>query len=364
MWQLEFIAGIIVIVFSFIVGCVCPEKITTGGSNVRWFDPKLFVTELEAGRPWRIGAGLEPSSWTPVDMAKWASQVQLNDRVGFVVENERHRMQWQDAASLERAGQCRQRGADYICSWRDASGPGVRGENAFLMTPYLREWQRRNLWPHVAERSQLFDIGVGTGRSRDLWQARHLRVWGVEPNEKSVAQLRDRHLPQLVAVEPWGGEDVRIREWIPAVDAVMMSYSITFFFHSPERLSQLVENISTALREGGTFVLIGMDGGKVDQWFKTARADTLDNPLFSMKKFYKKRAIFGSEIEVTLKNPNTLVEAQREYLVDFDHFRKVMQHAGFHCKVDRPVDAPAYLGEWSKKWCEAQRFLVFSLDSR
>lgn len=355
-----FIAGIILIIFSFIFGQV--DTLRHGGAPftatapVEWFDPKTFVLGMESG--WYIGAGPDPqgiSRWDKVKPAQWAAQVQKNDRDGFCIANDRHTLRWQDWQLLPD-----ERGTRYLRDYR-ADTAAVSGENAFIMTPFLREWQRQNLWTWIPERARLLDIGVGTGRSKDLWFAKRLRVWGVEPNSSSIQKLRDRRLPCVEALEPWGGEDPRIATWIDrgAVSVVMMSYSITFFFHSPERLDQLVSNIRHALGDakGSRFVLIGMDGQRVDQWF--GQTEVLDNPLFTIKKLYKKRDTFGSEIEITMKNPNTLVDAQREYLVDFDHLRKVMQNAGYKCIKDEQVRAPMYLGEWPKKFVEAQRLLVF-----
>lgn len=353
-----FIAGIIIIIFSFLMGA-CP---VSGGAKFTpshraiWFDPKIFVQELESGQGWWIGAGLEPTSWERVNARRWSSQVQLHDRAGLAVANARHTMKWCTWEELPR-----EPAADYLRTWR-ADLATVKGENAFIMTPYLREWQRRHIWPDVPERARLLDIGVGTGRSRDLWFAKKLQVWGVEPNLESVASLRAKKLPPVVALEGWSGADPRIQTWLAAgsIDVVMMSYSITFFFESPRHLNQLVANITHALRPGGRFVLIGMDGERVEQWFDAAGSDRLDNALFTItkpKKFPKRT--FGREIEITMKNPNTLVEAQREYLVNFDHFRKVLAKAGLTCSEDRRVTAPAYLGEWPRRFVEAQRYLRF-----
>jgi uncharacterized protein YacL (UPF0231 family) len=377
-----FIAGIVVIIFSFIFGhfAECPQHAAVRGGKmpftatapVEWFDPKTFVIEMEASakdpaRQWHIGPGIDPtqiSRWEPVVAEQWAAQVQKNDREGFCIANGRYTLRWQDWQQLPD-----ERGTRYMREYR-ADLATVKGENSFIMTPYLREWQRCNLWNWIPERSRLLDIGVGTGRSKDLWFAKHLRVWGVEPNEGSIEKLRHKKLPCVQALEPWGGEDPRIQTWLPkgGVDTVMMSYSITFFFHSPERLDHLVANIRHALgdRPGSRFVLIGMDGERVDQWFQEQKKqksnfdkDVLDTPLFTIKKKYRTRAAFGSEIEITMKNPNTLVEAQQEYLVDFNHLRKVMQKAGYKCLKDERVRAPGYLGEWTGKFVEAQRLLVF-----
>jgi SAM-dependent methyltransferase len=372
----NFIAGLVVIIFSFVWGHFCDNATVVGGATVQnnmfagpvappvWFDPKTFVVELEKQKDnpsagWWIGAGFEPSAWERVDPKRWPSQVQLHDRDGFTLANERHTMRWCDWQKLPDV-----RETEYLRSWR-ADLDTIKGENAFLMTPYLREWQRRHLWPHVPERSKLLDIGVGTGRSKDLWFDKRLEVWGVEPNEQSIKTLERRRLPPVRGLRPWGGENPEIQKWLQqgAIDLVMMSYSITFFFRSQETLAALVQNLSHVLRPGGRFLLIGMDGERVEQWFKVAakaKGDVLDNPLFTIKKEGKfKEKVFGREIEITMKNPNTLVEAQREYLVDFSHFRKVLAKAGLKCVEDRHVAAPEWMGEWPRKFVEAQRFLVF-----
>ncbi len=371
----NFIAGVVVIIFSFILGHFREQRVAGGAgfappASVTWFDPKTFVVEMERQQSgvdsagWWIGAGFEPSKWERVIPSRWSSQVQLHDRDGFTVANERYTMRWCDWQTLPRTNDhSSDKGAEYLRSWR-ADLATIKGENAFLMTPYLREWQRRHLWPQVPEGVRLLDIGVGTGRSKDLWFAKRLQVWGVEPNEQSIALLERKRLPPVRGLKPWGGENPEIQTWLSpgSIDLVMMSYSITFFFHSPERLDALVANIRHVLPKGGRFLLIGMDGANVEQWFKVAKSDVLDNALFTIKKEGKFREkVFGREIEITMKNPNTLVEAQREYLVDFNHFRKVLAKAGLKCVVDYHVTAPEWMGEWPRRFVEAQRFLVFDL---
>src|SRR5207237_807972 len=157
--------------------------------------------------------------------------------------------------------------------------------------------------------------------------------------------------------------DPRLREWLTEqVDVVMMVYSITFFFESPETLESLIANIRHAAPTGRV-VMIGMDGDVVDRWLTIKPNEQLDNAMFTITKKYSERKTFGSEIELTIKNPVTLVEAQREYLVDFDHLRRTMAHAGFRCLRDEHVKPAPFLAEWPSKWCEAQRMLVFEHHS-
>lgn len=217
----------------------------------------------------------------------------------------------------------------------------------FLMTPFLRYWQRQHMYKYIPNNSTLLDIGIGTGRSKDLWKMKNNKVYGVEPNLDSVEILKKK-CPN-VEIQPWSGDNPKIREWATNIDVVMMIYSITFFFKNHDSFTKLIDNITI----GKKIVIIGMDGDIVDGWTET------DNSIFEIKKKYKKRSTFGNEIEISMKNPFTLVTNQTEYLTDFNHLRKVLSAKSFKCIHDEHVEPPNYLNDDAKKFVSAQRLLVF-----
>ena len=237
----------------------------------------------------------------------------------------------------------------YLVKW-NATPKLLLGTTSFLMTPFLRKWQYDNLLQYITHRSTIFDIGIGTGRSSKIWREKQLKVFGVEPSTDNYHELIRRH--KYVNAKNIGGQDPEIQRWIPAksIDIVMMSYSITFFFESEEVYLRLIDNIEWVLKPGGKLIIVGMDGDIVHNWF--GKSNILDNDLFTLKKMYQDRKDFGNLINLTIKNPVTLVTDQNEYLTKFDKikFKKIF---------DEYAKPPYYLAEWPSKFVSAQRMLIF-----
>lgn len=334
-----------------------------------WFDPRLFVS-----RDWDIsgnGREFKPikcknnSEWTKL-LSEIPNDVYFRPRVYVDKETgiKIPMMKWRSYLRLPHV-----RETEYLRNYK-ADENSIRGNNGFLMTPYLREWQKTNILPNIPTNATLFDIGIGTGRSRELWDAKNATVYGVEPNQDNVNVLLRKNIKSL-QVRPWGGEDPQIREWAPKgmFDVVMMSYSITFFFESDDKLNMLLDNVDHLLKPGGVFIIIGMDGNKVKKWIENKSVE--DNDLFTIKKLFSsssqkgkgKRALGvgnqAEEIEITMKSPFSLVESQREYLVDFDKLEKSLKMRRYKLIKSSYVEAPFYLGKWPAAFAESQKLVIF-----
>lgn len=357
----QFIGAVILFIISVVASYVCPEPVRGGKSSswapahaaqTIWFDPKKFAQF----QPWHMGAGAAPSKWDAIATTKnqeWQKMLAAHDKNGICFATDNLVMQWQPYNALPHARDT-QYLRDYKCTLDT-----LKGNDGFLMNPFLREWQNKHVPQHITDRAHIFDIGIGTGRSKELWQAKNATVWGVEPHLPNFENLMRKRIPQLRDAKNWGGEDTQILMWIPReeMDVVMMCYSITFFFENPEKLSHLMRNIDCALTPGGKFIIIGMDGAVVDGWFKNTKE--IDNSCFKITKKYDKLSTFGSEIEITMKNPFTLVEAQREFIVDFDELERQFKSLKYKCLQKENVVPPYFLSEWSAKFASAQRFMVF-----
>lgn len=378
------IIGLFSIIFGLLYSLLPSNESVYGGKkpynkNIQqistiWFDPRLF-----ASRKWKVSTNNRKfhdikcknnTEWKNM-LAMLAKESEIDDidklelyfdPVDPYLRNSRSgasiripTMKWRSYHTIPHV-----RETEYLRKYQ-ADKKAILGENSFLMTPFLREWQKNNILKHIPHNPTIFDIGIGTGRSKELWDAKNaVAIWGVEPNEDNISQLRKKYIKNL-HVQPWGGEDSRIREWAPSqtFDVVMMSYSITFFFENKERLSDLLTNVDYLLKPGGVFIVIGMDGGRVK---KFSKKNVVDNDLFTIKfndKKDKDKSVFSNEIEITMKSPFSLVESQKEYLVNFDTLEQELENMKYKEVEKKYVEAPFYLSEWPKKFSESQKLIVY-----
>lgn len=301
-------------------------------NHIKELDPKKFIDGLEKGQVFLNNQ--------PVNQINFAN-IQSNVPQTFYIFGKPFK--WNPNKNIYNAGP-------------DA----LHGETTYLMTPWLRQWQLNNIPPIInkylgkqTNSIKIFDIGIGTGRSAKLWNILNPQeVSGIEPNKESLEILAKKQLPYFGKSAPLGGEDYKSVQSIfdkHAYNILMMSYSITFFVD--KKADQLKKTIDYLLKPGGLYIGIGMDGSKIKEWFHNDN-EPLDNNLFKMSLSKNKK-----EITLTLKNKFTLVENQKEYLIDVDEFLNTfIKNNDYKLIKKEHLVAPYYLTNWAKKWVEAQFF--------
>jgi ubiquinone/menaquinone biosynthesis C-methylase UbiE len=234
----------------------------------------------------------------------------------------------------------------------------IRGDTSMFIGSYLRTWQNKNL-DTFKRGAKLFDIGIGNGRSSYIWKRHSLKVFGVEPDIKNYKSLISKHIRNVTDVRNWSGEDERIQSWIykSSIDYVMMSYSLTFFFESEQKLNQLLDNITWMIKPGGTFICLSMDGNRVHELW--GKSDRVDNQAFKLVREYDDRTTFGSKIRITVKHRKTLVEDQTEYLTDMDYFENAVTSRGFETVRKEYIQPAPYHGESASWFVSSTCVMVF-----
>lgn len=214
-------------------------------------------------------------------------------------------------------------------------------DTALSMTPFLRDWQNSNLRKILLPQSNIFDIGMGTGRSAPLWLEKKANVWGVEPEHRNFTRL-----PNFIKEARCQSGDDEVESWIKpeSMDYVTMQSSITFFFESDKKLQKLINNINYMLKKGGKLIIVGMDGSKVV---------TGDNSVY---KIIKK----GKKINITVKNPHGLVHDQTEYLTDFNKLTKLLGKENINLDKKEYANPPPYLGPHASDFVRSQTLLTFT----
>lgn len=219
--------------------------------------------------------------------------------------------------------------------WQDIHSPLTRETMEGDTLDLVRRYHNRiksELLSSLPEGSTLLDLGSGRGGDVDKW--RHLsQVIAIEPSGENLAELRNRLTNsdiRNVAILQAGAEDTaRVSEFVSStlggrkVDAVSMMLSMSFFWQSPQFLSQVIETIDRNLRPGGIILFLTVDGDCVQQTFTPFNGLALERLDFG-----KNSLIYNSASEqnpyptLTVDLPGTIVEKQTEPLV---HLADLMQ---------------------------------------
>jgi 2-polyprenyl-3-methyl-5-hydroxy-6-metoxy-1,4-benzoquinol methylase len=105
-------------------------------------------------------------------------------------------------------------------------------------------------------------------------------------------------------------------------DVVTCMYAIHYFFESEEKLNGFLNNVSTNLKTGGSFVTTFMDGDSVEKALGTEGIvegqKTLNNTditIWAIIKRFTKEVNYNKRVDVFIENTQRLIP---EYLVKFD----------------------------------------------
>lgn len=220
-------------------------------------------------------------------------------------------------------------------------------DTPILMTPFLRRWQKLDI-----SRGNLFDIGAGTGKAYKIWKENHMKVWAVEPDPKNFEKLETLVGDTLQEVRCQSGS-ADVSKWIQkqSMNYVIMQSSITFFFENEQVMEKLIRNIKHCLKPGGTLIIIGMDGKKVQPG---------NNSVYNIS-VQKGNKTFGRKVTITIKNPYGLVHDQTEYMTDFDWLIERLKKESIMLEDSNYANPPTYLGPNASNFVRSQRYMRFKL---
>ena len=210
------------------------------------------------------------------------------------------------------------------------------------------------LYTRVKPNSTLVDIGTGTGRSKDLWIKKKLKVIAIETNLDNVEILkRTNTTKQIITLS---GADKKIQTMVQrnVADTVYMSYSLTFFFKDDNTLEDLVSNINHVLKPGGLFICIGWDGKLIKQ--KLDEYGPIDNKAFSLSYTDDDSK---NEVTINIKSANTLVENQIEYFTDYDKLTKALSLHKIMLQDSNVIRPYKYLAEWPAWFVSCTRYSIY-----
>ena len=202
----------------------------------------------------------------------------------------------------------------------------------------------KNQYLSTKAQSVALDIGVGRGGTLLPLTKKVDKVYGIDVSQKNLDELEKRVESdtnwddfewQKVELAVIGGEETdKVVQFVQdPVQTVLLMYSISFFYESDEKLQQLVDTISAVTENGANVIIHYMDGTKV-------KPDLVDKVIETdlYKIVTSGHLGVGNKLEITLKTEDDpIFKHQKEWIVDIDHFGKLMKKEGFKKIADRSL---------------------------
>jgi hypothetical protein len=208
---------------------------------------------------------------------------------------------------------------------------------------------------------RVLDIGIGAGG--DLFKynsSKIIELYGVEPYKKNYDEFEkrlseyDEFKDRVKLLKNSAQETEKIVNTIGlnGVDIVTSFFSLSFFFFKNTKdLKNLVQTISQNLIEDGYFIGTTIDGVKTKEFLLSCKNNTFDFGEGFIK--------LDSSENVIIEIKGTIVETQKESLVDFELLIKELKNVGIIFKESEFFQPNITLSESENKLNSLYRNFVF-----
>ena len=315
---------------------------TTGVAISRWQWRRVGLSEEEAGSgqivefSFRVSTGWEPLVWRS-DKQK-ANYITTAQNVWDNVVNP---LGERELVEMLR-GLC-------MLSWRQF--------NNRKKTEVLRDF--------MAGGERVLDVGIGRGGDLGKFmRAGAKEIFGIDPSQENLQELR-RRMQSLSARSPLktfyldsvkmaqgDGADLDAvasllgRGGEHSVDLVTSMFSLTFFFDSLQSVKALVSAIDYALKPGGYFVGVTMDGTATHQLLEETAEGQKNcalEPMCITKRYRESSPLVGRTVVVDIEEEGTMVKEQTEWLVYESVLQDMLSQRGIDLMMWQPFVRPALL---------------------
>lgn len=248
--------------------------------------------------------------------------------------------------------------------WSDINKPiseeTVRGNTLQVMRRFHNIFKDEMLKKHFKKGDAIMDWGSGRGGDLKKWGDLGLsKVYVVEPNTDNLEEL-ERRLEEMKergydasrievvkddAGNPVGGQDTDVL--VEAVkgtklDGITSFFSLTYFGRDSDIFMGMCDSVDALLGVGGKFVGAVMDGDRVKENLEADKKEAglaeneaaeIDNESFTITQIsgYADSIQEGkNEIEITIKDPMSMVREQQEWLFYFDLLQRELESRGIN----------------------------------
>jgi len=175
----------------------------------------------------------------------------------------------------------------------------------------------------------ILDLGVGAGGDLNKYSKVNIKeLFGVEPYDVNYKEFEKRIVEnpppfqiKLLKIGAENTDDIVKDVGVEGVDIVSSFFSLSFFFFpGTNNLDNLVQTIFQNLKEDGFFIGTTIDGKRTKELL-----DPLPDKKFNFGEGFIQ---INKDQTVTFEIKGTIVETQKESLVDFELLTKKLQDVG------------------------------------
>jgi len=228
--------------------------------------------------------------------------------------------------------------------WRDINNPisqdTIKGYTLKLFRRVSNLQKKTLLNTYVPKGQTLLDIGSGRGGDLHKWNQNQYSVYAVEPDEFHRTEFARRRQTmasrtpqnQVTLINTVIEDTQTIADVVGGgrIDSVVAFFSLTYLTKNKQTWTDFLRSINRFVPTGGIFVGTVLDGLKTRLLLSKSQG-IVNNPTFTIKQKYQSESpsFLGDDIFLDIKDPDSLVKDQTEYLFYFDFFKEALEQLGF-----------------------------------
>lgn len=190
------------------------------------------------------------------------------------------------------------------------------------------------------------DLDIGSGRGGDIqkWREGGFKmVWNIEPNEENIKEFESRaraaKFSSYKLLHAKAQETQKALKFFgdDKVDMASAFYCLGYFAETKKSIEELCETISSLSKVGALAVFSFMDGQEIRNLL--GKKKKFENSAFSLEKdgeWTNKK--YGNVIKVHIKDDDSMVKYQKEWLVDLEMLQDAMKKHGYDLLFSRLAD--------------------------
>ena len=258
--------------------------------------------------------------------------------------------------------------------WRDINNPisqdTIKGYTLKLFRRVCNMHKKSLLSTYIPKGQTILDIGSGRGGDLQKWDQNKYSVYAVEPDETHRKEFVRRRQTmasdiQVSLIDTVIENTQTIVDAVGSnrIDSVVAFFSLTYLTKNKQTWDDFLRSIDRFVPTGGVFIGTVLDGHKTRLLLSKTQG-IITNPTFTIKQKYQSESpsFLGDDIFLDIKDPDSLVKEQIEYLFYFDFFKEALEQLGFtliQTKFFSNLSAYQSLPADSKLYSTLMRSFVF-----
>ena len=118
-------------------------------------------------------------------------------------------------------------------------------------------------------------------------------------------------------------------------NVISCQFGIHYFFESESNVNNLIKILDKSLNNNGYFIITFLDNTKLDNLFNNKNLTYYEKNgeiLYLLETdSYETTPIYGNKLKIVLNGNNILGEGSKEWIIDFEHFKNVLELRGYKC---------------------------------